>query len=332
MKIDAKLYDGKSSKEHSVQIEFLGNRVIIKEFNIDVHINEVKISSRLGNIPRVLKFPGGVRCKSEQNDKIDAILKTLNIKEPIIYKLEKSWKLAFASIALIAFVIVFMLTIGSDYTANFLADKLPQNSLNIASKNTLKHLDKHMLHKSNLSKDKKEKILALFNKIKDDKKYKLHFRSAPAIGPNAFALPSGDIVILDELVLLDKDKNLYGVLGVLAHEKAHIVYKHSLKNLIKSSIATAVISYVTGDINFIVSALPTMVITNKYSQNFETQADVFAKKELKKLNISTKPLAKLFIAMQKEINDRNKKENETFESFFSTHPLTKKRIEFFMKD
>jgi len=64
MFIDAVLYDGRSSKEHQVVIEFTPERrVVIPSKEIDVALDEVRIASRLGNTPRVLSFPNGIRCK-----------------------------------------------------------------------------------------------------------------------------------------------------------------------------------------------------------------------------------------------------------------------------
>jgi hypothetical protein len=83
MLIDAVLYDGETSKEHKVNIQFTSmRRVIIPSHNIDVSLDEVKIKSRLGNTPRVLKFPNAVRCKSRGNDKIDQLLHTLMLRSP----------------------------------------------------------------------------------------------------------------------------------------------------------------------------------------------------------------------------------------------------------
>lgn len=335
MKVLAKLYDGVSSKEHLVEIEFTNDkRVVIKEFGINEPLESVKIATRLGNTPRVIEFSNGIRCKSDENDKIDKILEKLDINVAPIHKLEKSWKLAVASVLAIAIFIVFMLTAGADYTAEFLANRLPQSTLDSASKITLKQLDKRYLHKSNLSNDRKVQILKLFKKLtNNDPHYKLHFRSSPIMGPNAFALPSGDVVLLDELVFLDKDKNLYGVLGVLAHEKGHYVYKHGLKGLIKGTIATSVVSYFTGDVSFVVTTLPTALITSKYSREYETQADHYAKSELKRLNISSKPLANIFIEMEKYYNKKYGKDNKKSAlDWLSTHPVTAKRIEYFNQD
>ena len=335
MKIRAKMYDGASSKEHSVEIEFTKlKRLIIKSHGIDVPLDSVKISSRLGSTPRVLHLPNGARCKSEENDKIDEILDTLGIKHSKIHKLERSWRLAIASILLIAVFVAFMLTAGANYSAAILADILPKTTLDYASKRGLAQLDKRYLHKSNLDKKKQAKILAMFKKLTNgEKRYKLHFRSSPAIGANAFALPSGDVVLLDELVLLDKDKELRGVVGVLAHEKGHVVYKHGLKGIIKGAVASTVVGYVTGDLSFIVTTLPTIMVTSSYSREFESQADHYAKSELKRLGISSKPLGKLFMNLEEFYSKKHKDSNATkYLDWMSSHPATEDRIKYFMQD
>ncbi len=335
MKINAKLYDGKSSKEHLVVVEFTNDkRLLIKEFGINEPLDNIKISTRLGNTDRVIELKDGIRIKSQENDKIDEILNSLKITKSSIHHLERSWKFALFSIATIVIFITFMLTYGADYSANFLANRLPQSTLDNASKATLKQLDKSLLHKSNLSNDRKVQILKLFNKLtNNDKHYKLHFRSSPKMGPNAFMLPSGDIVLLDELVFLDKDPNLYGVLGVLAHEKGHYIYKHGLKSIIKGTIATAFIAYITGDVSSIITILPTALVSTKYSREFEVQADKYAMSELRRLHIPPKYLANMFKSIQEYSKKRAKKESNIAKfNWLSSHPSTKDRIDFFNKE
>jgi len=342
MQIDAKYYDGISSQEHIVNIEFtkdLHCKIPCK--NIDLPISQIVITNRLGNTPRVIKLPNGARCKIADNNKLDTILQELNIKQSSISKLEKSWKLALASVVFIALFTLFMLTMGANYSASIIANYMPVGTLDSVSKTTLMHLDKKYLHKSNLTIEKKEKIKKLFSTLTNNqKRYKLHFRSSPKMGPNAFALPSGDIVLLDELVMLDNNKKLLGVLGVLAHEKGHVVHRHALKGAIKGTIATAVISYFTGDVSFIASTLPTLLVTTKYSREFEHEADVYAKSELKRLHISSKPLGKLFAKLE-TYHPKAKESNKTKEGnhtlfkmpqWISTHPSTKDRVKFFMQE
>ena len=70
----------------------------------------------------------------------------------------------------------------------------------------MKFLDDEFLGDSKLTIQEKQKLQAVFDRVTSgDKSYKLHFRSA-YIGPNAFALPNGDIVLLDDLVKLSQNK------------------------------------------------------------------------------------------------------------------------------
>ena len=328
MRVNAKLYDGVSSKEHNVIIQFTNdNRIMVEDFNIDLPISAVKIATRLGNTPRLIEFPNGIRCKCKDNDKIDEILKNLGFKQSPIHKLEKSWKLAIGAFAIMFAAIVFMLTIGSEYTADALATIVPKGSLDYPSHQALKQLDKSYLKKSNLTKEKKEQIKKIFAEVTgNNKRYKLHFRSSPIMGPNAFALPSGDIVLIDELVYLDKDKNLRGIEGVLAHEMGHVVYRHSLKGAIKGTIASAIIGYVAGDLSFLATTIPTVLITTGYSRKFETQADSFAIKRMRELKVDTKPMANLFKNIDKYFEKKYGKDTINTPGWLSTHPKTKDRI------
>ncbi len=64
--------------------------------------------------------------------------------------------------------------------------------------------------------------------------YSLNFREGGAIGPNAFALPSGTIILTDELVDIAGDDNDM-VLAVLAHEIGHVDKKHSLRQIYRAA-------------------------------------------------------------------------------------------------
>jgi Zn-dependent protease with chaperone function len=328
MLIDALLYDGKSSKEHEVIIDFTSDkRLIIDSHGIDVSINEVEIESRLGNTPRVIEFVNGIRCKSRENDKIDQILKEFGLSKSKAYKIESSLGLTLGSVLVTIGFIWFMLTTGSTYTANILASILPASTLAEVSEVTMNQLEDGYLRPSKLS-DRQERIIQEhFDKLVDGERgYKLHFRSSPKMGPNAFALPSGDIVLTDQLVALSQDDEFRDILGVLAHEKGHVVKKHSLRIAIKTGISGAIIGYITGDVSVLASTIPTILINSSYSREFEHEADVHAVKELKDMNISTKYIATLFEELEKK---QGGEENATVMSMFASHPLTSQRIDYF---
>ncbi len=336
MKVEAKLYDGKSSKQQLVEIEFTPNKEVhISPLGLRYQLDQISIATRLGNTPRTINFPDGMRAKCDDNDTIDAVVEKFNLHPTLIHKLERSWRAALVAVIVIIITVTLTLTVGADYAAKTLAHKLPQDILDSASINTLKMLDRSYLHKSNLTTAKKEKIRTLFKQLtNNNKRYKLHFRSSPKMGPNAFALPSGDVVVIDSIVYLDKDPNLYGLLGVLAHEKGHVVYKHGLQSLIKGAVVGSVLGYLSGDLSYITSALPTFILTSSYSRQFEHQADVYAKEQLHKMGISTKPLAKLFENLETFNKKKSKESNSSNEGleWLSSHPITAKRVIYFKQD
>jgi hypothetical protein len=150
--VDAVLYDGKSSKEHSVTIEFtFGKRVRVASHGIDVALEEIEIESRLGNTPRVLEFPNGVRCKSRENDKIDQILLDFDIEKSKTHKIESSTTLTLGAVIVTIWFVWFMLTTGASYTANIVASILPQSTLNDVSAMTMEKLEDDYLSPSKLS-------------------------------------------------------------------------------------------------------------------------------------------------------------------------------------
>jgi Zn-dependent protease with chaperone function len=329
MRIEALLYDGKTSKEHRVKIEFsYDRRVRIYSHNIDVALEDIEIESRLGNTPRVLEFPNGIRCKSRENDKIDDILFKFDIKKSKTHKIESSWGLSIGAVVVTTIFIWFMLTTGANFTANIIASILPKDTLRDVSISTLEKLDRAYLTPSKLSEHNKSIIQAHFNRLIEgrERDYRLHFRSSKSMGANAFALPSGDIVLTDELVSLSRDEKFRDILGVLAHEKGHVIHKHSLRMGIKTAISGVIIGYITGDISILATAIPTILINSRYSREFEREADRYAIQELQKLDVSTKYIAQLFIALEEK---HKRDSNSSAISIISSHPLTKERIDYF---
>ena len=328
MFINALLYDGKSSKEHKVTIEFTSNRrVVISSHNIDVSLDDVEIESRLGNTPRVIEFANGIRCKSKENNKIDQILKEFGLSKSKAYKIESSLALTLGSVFVTIAFVWFLLTTGATYASNVLASILPESTLSEVSVLTMEQLEDGYLRPSKLSDRQKRIIQEDFDKlVEGEKGYSLHFRSSPQMGANAFALPSGDIVLTDELVALSQDRKYRDILGVLAHEKGHVVKRHSLRIAIKTGISGAVVGYITGDISVIASTLPAVLINSSYSREFEHEADVHAVQELKRMHISTKYIAKLFEELEKK---QEKEDNTSMMGMFASHPLTSQRIDYF---
>lgn len=319
--LSAKLFSEDTSQAKEVYLEFVDTTLNIyheQTLIYSTNLDDIDISSRLANTPRILKFKNGYIVHTLENDRIDEILKEKKNKKFSTHKLESSYKLAIFSLVMIVLTSVFFLTIGSTITAKYLSKVVPHRFEEVISTQSLKYMDKYILEKSSLSKEKKAQIQKVFDKItNNDKNYHLHFRKG--LGENAFALPSGDIVILDELVKFSKG-DMDMIFGVLAHEKGHVVYKHSTQLIIKGSIVSALVTYFTGDFSSLGATVGASLVNAKYSREFEQQADNYAKALMIKNNISPKHLADFFIKMEE------KYKNLDDDNFFSSHPSSKDRI------
>lgn len=153
--------------------------------------------------------------------------------------------------------------------------------------------------------------------------YTLNFRKGGFIGPNAFALPDGTIVLTDELVELAGDDNDL-VLGVLAHEIGHVDHDHSLRQLYRAAGVTALIMLIGGDIgsgteDILVQGSALLALS--YSRDAERDADRYSVQLMHKAGRDPAAIARFFEILGEKLGDKGEGD------FFSTHPATPERVE-----
>ncbi|MBA4176103.1 MAG: hypothetical protein C0505_06025 [Leptothrix sp. (in: Bacteria)] len=111
--------------------------------------------------------------------------------------------------------------------------------------------------------------------------FTLHFHAAGAdLGPNAFAMPGGDIVVTDELVelLQGHDDTL---LGVMAHELGHVQHRHGMQALAQFALLNTATGVALGDFSGLLAVLPAWMAQMGYSRDAERQADAVAARVLR---------------------------------------------------
>ena len=328
IKIHGDYFDGESSACTPVSVEFFDDKdvcITSAQSTIRVPLDNIKISSRIGNTHRVLDLGTLGTIHSLENDKIDQVLKLYVKKVSFVHLLESNSTYALLSFVLLIVTVVFFLTTGADMSAKLVSNIAPQSLKESISKPTLAVLDKYMLKKTKIDKKRQKEIESLFVEITNgDKKYHLHFRGG--MGINAFALPSGDIVILDDLIKL-AGKNDDMIYGILSHEKAHVVYNHSMQIIVKGTIVSTIIAYFTGDVGSVIGSFSANILNARFSRAYESQADRYAKKLMLKNNKDPKQLAEFFIQMNKKMKD----DSNTTSSYFSSHPSNKERIQYLLE-
>jgi len=120
----------------------------------------------------------------------------------------------------------------------------------------------------------------------------LHFNKS-RIGPNAFALPGGHVVLTDEMVeLVDGNEDM--VVGVLAHEAAHVQHRHGMRMLVQATLLGTVTSIAFGDFSSLFAAAPALLGHLAYSRDHEREADAEAIALLQANGIPPSAMATMF--------------------------------------
>jgi Zn-dependent protease with chaperone function len=217
---------------------------------------------------------------------------------------------------------------GIPALAEGLARATPPNLLATVSHRTLQTMDGTFLKPSKLiaaQQDKARAILARAARhgMQKPATYRLVFRDAPLVGPNAFSLPDGEIVVTDELFPLIKvDAELE---GVFAHEMSHADHRHALQQVYQASLVPAVIALATGDVSqvaHLTTLLPGILIESAYTRGFEQQADDDAAANLKADGQDPAALANLLQRMDAKVCGKS----GCGPSWISSHPATRDRV------
>ena len=329
MSVAAVHYDGKTSRRSAVELDFDGASIRVLGSGVERAWPwaEVRISSRVGNTSRHLDFPDGSQCETADNDAIDAWLAAQpGASRFSVHRIERRLRYALAAVALTGIAVWLGFAYGIPALAKQVAFRLPASTERLIGADALRALDQTLLGPSTLPSGRAAQLQKLFSGVTADlegaSSYRLELRAGRRLGANALALPSGIIVMTDELVALaDDDRQL---VAVLAHELGHMRQRHALRSVLQNSTAAVLFAVAVGDLTSVTSfaaALPTMLLQAKYSREFETEADEFALAYLAKKGIAPDAFSALLERLQRA-------EGATAGlDYFSTNPATRERVE-----
>ncbi len=329
--IAASYYDGKTSRRTDVQI-MLDRAGMLHVLGLarDLHyrLAEVTIAPRVGNTPRSIYFPDGAKCETLDNDAVDAFLRTRRAGrwDAFAHALESKLRYVLPALALTVLVVGGLVHYGVPALAKRVAYALPASVDAQLGAGGLAALDRVYFAPSRLTEERRRGLRALFARlsrgIDDGHAYRLEFRRGEEIGANAFALPSGIVVVTDELVGLAQHDD--EIAAVLAHELGHVVHRHALRRVLQDSTVVLLLASITGDVSSVTSlagALPALLVEAKYSRAFEREADRFALAHLRARGIDLRHFAAILLRLQ-----RSRPEERGVHDFLATHPATSERV------
>ncbi len=326
----AAFFDGTSSKRHSVKARLDGETLLVEghEFGrLRFPLDMIKVAPRVGNTPRFIELTGGARLEIGDNDAIDGLAPGLpgGRFHALQFRMESKLRWILAMLVLTIGLGWGMVEYGIPYAAKQVAFALPHEVDESLGSGALAALDELVFEPSTLNAGYRQRLQAQFDALvaKSDMgadRIRLEFRASPVMGPNALALPSGIVIMTDELVHLATHEE--EVMAVLAHEIGHIRHRHSLRGVLQNSTVALGIATVTGDLGSLTAisaALPTLLVELKYSRAFELEADGYAVDLMTTMDIEPSALGSILTRMTRGRNDETS-------GYFSTHPAPAERV------
>ena len=165
--------------------------------------------------------------------------------------------------------------------------------------------------------------LAKYSELED---LKFYFKILKKEGPNAFSIPGGYVYItFDLLDYIQSDDELA---GILAHEIAHIIHNHALKQTrdnTKFTLLTILGTLLTGEPDVaVLGKLTTITLLNQYSREYEEEADLTAIDLLVKADFN--PVG--FLTYMERLYGREMFKPSIDLGIYQTHPDTINRVNY----
>jgi Zn-dependent protease with chaperone function len=325
--IDGRYFDARTSASHPAQVEIAADGVVrlVSPAGLrQVPLESVKVSDRIANVPRRMTFADGAVFESAANDAIDAALDAAGRRGfgSRIGRWERLWTVALASLAAVALLTFMFLKFGVPRLAESAARAMPPSVDAKIGSEGLELLDHTLLGPSRLSavrqRELRQRLHAMAEAVDDSHAYRLEFRAGGReVGPNAFALPSGIIVVTDELVeAAERDEEID---AVLAHEIGHVRGRHALRILLQNAGVAALALAVLGDVgsaSSLAAAVPVMLVQAKHSRDFEREADAYAREWLRAEGLPETYFDDMMCRLAKDDEDL---------AYLSTHPPLEER-------
>ncbi len=361
VEIEGLFFDGQTSAQHRAALFYRedGQVGMVGSARQPVSWQSLNISTRIGNTPRYIEFPDGSQFETADNDGVDLLCRRLGYRDRqgFVHVLETNKRYVVMMLVIVIMAVWGFVQYGVPAMSREIALLMPDSVSRTMGEGVLDFLDNQFMAPSALSDRRQAELRALFESYADQLdeglSLQVEFRDGGPMAANAFALPDGTIVFTDQLIeLADDDRE---IASVMLHEIGHVHYRHSLRSAVQQFSLAMLVMLVTGDVSAsssVVTALPLVLVQTGYSRDMEWEADGFALHFMQQWEIPPEFFASMMEKLEARYSDvyeacredgsqvsacieeavaslERSRGGDMVESYLSTHPLSRERVERF---
>lgn len=335
--VAADYFDGHSARAHPVRVHVAEGCLLIAGEGVtrSVPLAGLKWPERTRHGVRLLHLADGASLHCRDSLAWDTWSAAMaGRRDSLVVRVQQRWKWVLVSTLVLVGLIFIAYRHVLPLAARGVVALIPQTADEVIGDATLTSIDRHELMKpSTLSEQKQQAVRAALAQavarlpLGDVPAYRLEFRKS-MIGPNAFALPGGTIVLTDDLYdLVDGGRDV--LVGVLGHELGHLRHRHGMRMLVEAGVMSAAAGAMYGDFSTLFAQIPVLLGQASYSRDAEHEADVDAVRLLRANGISPAVMATFFVKIrQPKTGDKNG-HGPAMPLALASHPADEDRIRFF---
>lgn len=334
-------FDGRSPRGHPVRLYIEGDQLVLEPLAAGDEglprryaLRRVRWPESRTHGQRQTDLPDDSLIQHADAGEWDAWWAAQGLRQGWVVSWQQSWRAtAGAAIGAIAVVIASWVW-GVPVASQFVAQRLPMELDQRIGRDGLQQLDRALLQPTRLDDAQRQAIERRWQAFVerahpegDAPAWRLSFRHAPGLGPNALALPGGQIIVTDQLVALLRDRP-DALTGVLAHELGHVKYRDGLDMLVRASLLSAIVGLVFGDASTMIATVPATLLTQAYSREVERRADAYAADLLDRGGLSPAVMVALFERLSAARQGRGERA-DLLPIALASHPADEERVRFF---
>ena len=307
--IAADYFDGRSARAHVVRVRVERDQLVIEGDDVlrQVALAAVRWPERTRHGVRALHLQDGAALHCRDSLGWDTwSAEHAGRRDPLVVRVQQRWKWVAVSLALLVGLGWVGYRHGLPLAARVVVALMPASADESLGDAALASIDANGLMKpSKLPADRQQTVRSAFAQAVsrmpagDTPTYRLEFRDS-TIGPNAFALPGGAIVLTDQLYQrVDGDSAM--LVGVLGHELGHLRHRHGMRMLVQAGVLSAAAAAIYGDFSTLFSQIPVLLGQANYSREFEHEADVDSVRLMRADGISPAVMARFFAKVRQPL-------------------------------